>query len=113
MNGYEIYKSYKGAKNPKMQISILADLNNCSKKTIEKIIERQQNIEKDKEKEFERLRNEEEIRKFHKKESENVIFTQCEGTSDDIEARMELLDALITKYTKEYKSLCKLIGAAV
>lgn len=94
MNEYEIYKSYIEAKNQKSQLSILADLNDVPRKEISKIIERQQNLEKEK-------------AKLPKK----AEITQKKPQFEEIESRLEILDALISKYTEEYLNLSKMIGA--
>lgn len=41
MTGREILRSYNQAKNPRMQISIIADLNLCSKDEIIEVLEQQ------------------------------------------------------------------------
>lgn len=98
MSEYEIYRSYKEAKNQKAQLQILADLNDVPRKEISKLI---LGYEKRTEK------------------SENVDFTQCEEVSsndncqsfNEIVDRLETLDALIGKYSKEYKLLAQKLCA--
>lgn len=50
MTNDEIIREYKGAKNPKQQIKILAELNCCSETDIQKIIESAESQEKPKRK---------------------------------------------------------------
>ena len=84
MSEREIYLSYIQAKNRKGQVEILADLNDCSKRQIREVIDRQQGLREPEKPQIE---------------------------TSEIEARLDILDALISKFTSEYIALSKVLGA--
>ena len=84
MTEEEIYKMYKSARYPSKQIGILADLNICTRKEIKDVIKK----------------CEEKAKKEEVHPIESQVVTIC-----PIEERLDELDAIITKATKEYKIL--------
>lgn len=89
MSDGEIYRSFMGAKNRKEQVKILADLNACNTKKIQEIITAQQ----------------------EKLNKETALYDSYISTDSykAITQRLDELDALISKYTKEYQKLANIL----
>ena len=112
MSEREIYKAWKGSKYPKTQLKILADLNNTNPKVIHEIVLRQQFLEKIGSTDIEDAVAIERVKGKNTKIEENVENTQNEALcGEEIAAQLDILEALILKYTKEYTILAhKLCG---
>lgn len=94
MSHGEIVLSYKRAQNRRMQIGILADLNQCSKKEIESIL----------------LAAGEELPKGRRKKTVKEQKEIPETVSKILMSRIEELDTIIRNAEKEYKEIVTFLG---
>lgn len=89
MSHGEIVLSYKRAQNRRMQVGILADLNQCSKKEIESIL----------------MAAGEEVPKGRTKKAVKEKKEIPETISKILMSRIEELDTIIRNAEKEYKEI--------
>lgn len=94
MSHSEIVLSYKRAQNRRMQVGILADLNQCSKKEIENIL----------------LAAGEELPKGRRKKAVKEQKEIPETVSKILMSRIEELDTIIRNAEKEYKEIVTFLG---
>lgn len=94
MSHGEIVLSYKRAQNRRMQVGILADLNQCSKKEIESIL----------------LAAGEEVPKGRTKKAVKEKKESPETISKILMSRIEELDTIIRNAEKEYKEIVTFLG---
>lgn len=95
MTPNEIIRNYNAAKHPKMQIDILADLNDTTPEEIKKIISAKEEKKEPKKKE----------------ESKRIPMVRSEYVLSLVVARMDEVEHIIKEYEKEYMELSDFIKA--